>query len=114
MTCNLPSDSRAVGDFTPTSPNVRRLFTFDFVNTVVPGDSIDPAQITLTIGVMTGTDATPLSHLVGLPSLFGTKVTQECENFLAGVEYYMLCNVTTRAGLKPALWAPLKCEPIGC
>lgn len=104
--------ARAIGDFSTANPPEGDLFTLDFVNDLVPGDSI--ASATWAITVLVGVDPSAAACAMGPATIFGTKVTQKAGNFLAGVGYCMICTVVTRLGLVLILWAPLECEAVGC
>lgn len=104
--------ARAIGDFSSANTPETDLFTLDFVNDLVAGDSVVSA--TWTISVLVGTDNAADSYKIGDPTVFGSKVTQKAAGFLPGVEYCMTAQATTQFGLTPILWAPIQGEAIGC
>lgn len=88
------------------------LFTFDFANRLVAGDSIASASWVVTVA--DGADPDVGSIAIGSPTIFETKVTQKAAGFLPGVTYTMQANVVTNLGLTPNLWANITGETVGC
>jgi len=66
---------------------------FDFTLQLASGETITTAICNVTVN--TGTDATPNSIKSGVALINGTKVTQWVQAGIAGVNYHILCTITT-------------------
>ena len=105
--------AEAVGAFSPTNPDESELFTFDFVNDLRPGDSIDGTPEWAVLAVA-GVDPNASNIPIGSPTVFGTTVTQRMAGWVSGVTYAISATVTTALGDTKTLWAYCPDEPIGC
>lgn len=100
------------GDFDPIDPGEDEDFTMDFVRDLFSGETISSAACDLAVaGVCDdGTDSSPSSRLVGLPSISGTKVTQEVSNCQPGVYYRLTFTITTSTGRVKKDWSHFWCR----
>lgn len=109
---------RAIGDFTPINQPETDIFAFDFTSVLLAGETITgmapDANTAWTIGVETGTDATPESHKVGPSQLQGNLIVQKVGGLIAGVVYWFSGAVLTSNGRTLLLWAACDCGVIGC
>lgn len=102
-------------DFTPRDVGEQCLLSIDFGNNLGPGETL--ASATSSILLLTGTDASPSSRLVGLPIVTGTIVSQLVS--FAGLtmtdasprNYYRLF-ITATTSLPQTLkaWSQIQCS----
>lgn len=103
--------ARAATDFQPAfSPGEIRTCSFDFTPVLGVGETINGQ--TWQIQVVSGTDGSPNSHLIGAPSLTGNILSQEVGNLLAGVTYRIMVTVNTTAGQVLPLFSDAYCQAI--
>ena len=95
--------------FQPMSPDENEVFGINFVNDLAAGESI-VSVTAFNISVKQGTDATPTTHLVGVPSFVGTTVVQRISGVLNGVEYILEAVIFTTAGNTRSLFSYLPGE----
>lgn len=99
------------GDFDPMDVTENNVFVIDFVNYIPSGSSI--TQATITMGLKSGTDPNPSSHLYGSPSISdGTRVSQGAQNLLNGNIYTFEVVGVTSQGNAVSLWSHIPCENI--
>jgi hypothetical protein len=101
---------QATEEFSPTDPTTIGPYLFNFTPFLSPGESISTA--TWALSVISGTDASPASHLVGTPAISGNAVTQVIGNLIGGVTYLALSTIVTSLGNQYSLWSDLYCTPI--
>jgi hypothetical protein len=80
-------------DFSPKYVGETEVFTFDYVHNLAVGEAIQSALIT--VQVLDGTDANPVSMVLGGASINGTQVMQRLQGGVAGVYYRIICTATT-------------------
>lgn len=88
------AQSRTTWDPKRTGESVN--LTFDFTSRLASGETISTQVVTAS--VYTGTDASPSGLISGSASASGAVVTQKITGGVAGVIYYLLCQITTSAG----------------
>lgn len=74
---------------------------FDFISLLAAGETITGQ--TMTVSVVSGTDANPSALLSGAPSPSGTSVWQNITAGVVGVTYLVSCLVSTSAGQQKIL-----------
>lgn len=97
-------------DFHPADPGESEIYTFDFVNDVLSGETLSNA--TWTCEAIEGTDASASSRLSGAPSNTGTKSSHRVANLQEGVKYRLRCVAVTSAGNTVSLFANVKCTDL--
>ena len=106
--------AEAIGNFSSANPTESELFTFNFVNDLGAGDSIDTGQAAVwTCTVLEGEDSAAQSRITDV-GFSGTKSTARGAGFLADVVYCLASTIKTTLGDTLTLWAQLPGKPIGC
>jgi len=82
--------------FDPLEPDEERNVAFDFSKN---GGLVSVSAPTITVSVLSGTDATPGASLVGSPAVAGAVVMQRVRGRLDGVEYVIECRVSAASGI---------------
>lgn len=82
-----------------------KIVEFPFGSEMGSGEAI--ASATVTITVVTGTDAAPGTMLIGLPVTAGTSVLQRVAGGVVGVTYHIKATVTSTTGSVHAVAANL-------
>jgi hypothetical protein len=80
-------------DFSPKAPSEVLVFTFDFVNLLAQGETINSATVTSVL--ISGTDAAPSTMILGSASISGSTVMQKVQGGELGVRYQLRCLVVT-------------------
>lgn len=70
--------------------------TFDFTADVATGATV--ALVSVTVSVVSGTDASPSALLNGAATASGAMVTQWIDSGVVGVTYKLVCEVTASDG----------------
>ena len=98
-------------DFDVANSGESEVFAFNFVNDMLPTDSVVAATWALTVSE--GTDANPSSRLDGAPFFLSRTIsTQRISGLLAGVTYIVTCTVSTAQSNTITLWSRIPCEVI--
>ena len=96
-------------DFDVSDPGEVEAYGFDFVNDLVPGDTI--SGVTWSCTVSEGVDPNASARLLGQPWLLSPTVTaQVVQGGVAGVSYVLQAVVRTGYGYTVSLWANARCE----
>lgn len=107
-------------DFAPAESTENELFGLDFVNDLgqlAPGEQLVSAVFE--IGVVSGEDANPASHLIGLPyvmvnpynnSGLVTLAVQRVAGLLSGVQYWLQADCLTTNSNTVSLWSRIPPE----
>lgn len=90
-------------DFQPSDTGESESYTFDFSNDFATSETISSA--TWSISVVSGTDASASSRLVGSPSNTSTKSSQRVTGLQDGVTYLLRAVVITSAGNTISLYS---------
>lgn len=90
-------------DFDVADVGENEVYTLDFANDLGDGETL--STTTWTIAVVTGTDASPSSHLSGSPVIDGTASSQRITGLLGGVLYRVQAIVTTSASNTLSLYS---------
>ena len=102
-------------DFTPRDVGEQCLLSIDFGSNLGPGETL--ASATAQILLLTGTDPSPSSRLVGLPLITGTIVSQLVT--FAGLTmtdasprnyYRLIITVTTSMSQTLTAWSQIQCS----
>lgn len=68
------------------------------------------SSVAFSLTVVTGTDASPSTHLDGLPGISGTTGLQRLSGLVAGVNYILEATATTAQGNTIILYSHVRCE----
>lgn len=98
-----------IGDYSTMAPTESEYLSIDFVNDLPTGDSIASVS-SVTLSVVSGTDLTPNSHLVGSPGVSGTTVSQKVSGLLDTVTYCFTVTIATSNSLTISNWAHILCQ----
>lgn len=90
-------------DFDPADPSESERYGFDFVTELAPGDTIVAAN--WSCNVVSGSDDSASSHLIGSPMIAGTVVSQRVADLLPNTIYRLQCIVQTAGGDQKSLWS---------
>ena len=101
---------QAQPDYDPQNPGETEVFGMDFVNELSVGETIVSASVTLQ--VVTGTDATPQTHVNGSATISLSKVSQSIGGLLVNVTYRVIFTVVTNKGQTIILYSHVRCVPI--
>lgn len=93
-------------DFSDTLAGVTSTYTFDFGNDLPNGDTITGASWTLV--VVSGTDSSPSSRLIGASTVNGTLVSQQIGGTPAGVRYAVRALAMTAQGNSISIFSHLR------
>ncbi len=85
-----------MSDFPPKGPGETATFSFGFAAALAIGETIVSAVIT--IAVVTRSDPSAAAMIIGSAQISGSQVLQLIANGVAGVEYELLCTITTSLG----------------
>lgn len=102
-------------DFTPRDVGEECLLSIDFGSNLGPGETL--ASATAQMLLLSGTDASPSSRLVGLPLIAGTIVSQ-LVTFTGLVmtqasprnNYRLIIRVTTSLSQTISAWSQIQCS----
>jgi hypothetical protein len=107
-------------DFTPAQAGETDLFGIDFIEDLsIFGGGEQLLSAVFTIGVVSGVDATPSTHLAAAPYVainpntmtgLATLAVQKLSGLLAGVEYWLEAAAVTTQGRTLELWARIPPE----
>jgi hypothetical protein len=95
-------------DYPTTNPGEAKFYGMDFVNYLMPGDSIVSATVTLT--VITGTDPNPQDHVGDAIGIVDAKVSALLSFLVAGCYYIVLFTALTAAGETLELYSRVRCD----
>lgn len=88
---------RALADFSPIYTTEQVVLTFDFSAALGDGEMlINPP--TVSVGLVSGTDPTPSSTLIGIPSIVGSSVLQTIGGLQPGAIYDIIATAPTSGG----------------
>jgi hypothetical protein len=90
-------------DFDPSDTAEDEIYTLDFVNDLVTGETI--ASASWSCAVITGTDPSPASRVSGSASKSGSQTSQRFNGFIPGVSYQLIATVVTSLGNTKKLWS---------
>lgn len=85
-----------MANFDPKRAAEAEVFTVDFVNKLLPGETIVSA--TWSVATVGGGDPSPSAMVQGGASVNGTAVSQLLTGGLPGVRYAPICTAQTSAG----------------
>ena len=94
-------------DFDPIVPGESEIFTIDFVNDLPEDDEIN--TVTFAIAVVTGTDASASTRLIGSPTILDTTVLHRVGDCVANVVYRLTATVTTTHSNTLKLYSHINC-----
>jgi hypothetical protein len=106
-------------DFDPSDAGENEYYGLDFsydLAALYPGEYI--ISVIFYIGVVSGIDATPSTHLTGMPFVMVnpstntgvvTLAVQQVTALLPGVVYWLQAKVVTNAGNDLRLWSKVSC-----
>jgi hypothetical protein len=77
-------------------PSEKRTATFDFKDELGAGESVSSASVTVVL--LSGTDATPAALLNGAQQVATPQVLQGLKDGVAGCNYGLLCLATKNTG----------------
>jgi hypothetical protein len=80
-------------DFTPKRAIEQEVFTVNFVNKLLPGETIQSAVWSVTVAA--GTDANPSAMIQGAAAINGSAVSQIITGGVPGVRYAPICTAHT-------------------
>jgi hypothetical protein len=80
-------------DFTPKRAIETEVFTVDFINKLLPGETILSAVWSVTVAA--GTDANPSAMVQGSAVINGSAVSQIITGGVPGVRYAPICTAHT-------------------
>lgn len=98
--------TKLTADYSDTPAGVTSTYTFDFSYDLPGGDTITGASWTLV--VVSGTDSSPSSRLIGAPTINGALVSQQIGNTPAGVRYAVRALATTSGGNSISIFSHLR------
>ena len=90
-------------DYDPSDTGEIEIYTLDFVNDLVNGETIASAVWTCT--PIIGIDSNATSCVFGAATFSGTQTSQPFKNFVSGVYYQLLATVGTSLGNTKKLWS---------
>ena len=98
-------------DFDPSDTGESERFSFDFVNDLQTGDTIQSVLWTCEVAATSEQeDDAAGACIVGAPVIAGTKTTQRVEGLKPGVRYVLQAEATTVVGDKVSLWSHVECK----
>ena len=108
---------RALRDFSPIYTTEQVTLSFDFSSALAVGETLltqaSPLSPAMSIGVVTGIDATPTSRFIGTPSIIGALVVQMIGALVPNTTYDVVATVSTSASQTLTLNAHIGCPAIG-
>lgn len=98
-------------DFDPSDTGESERYSFDFVNDLQAGDSIQSAAWTCAVAAKSGLADPNASACIGGPAVYtGTKTSQRVINMLSGVVYVLTATVVSVGGDTVSLWSHVECK----
>lgn len=98
-----------IGTYDPADPNETDAFSVDLTNRLGT-DTLLSNSATVTLSVITGTDAAPNTHLSGGPVIVGNIVTQLIGGLVAGVSYEIVFTASTSSGRILSSYGIIPCK----
>lgn len=102
---------RAIRDFSLIYPTEQVVISFDFTAGLGDGEVLTGSPA-VSVVLVSGTDATPSSRLIGSPSTVGNSVLQMVGTCQAGAIYDFIATITTSASQTLTTNAHLPCQAI--
>ena len=98
-------------DFDPSDSGESERYTFDFVNDLQTGDTIQSAVWTCAVAAKSAGFDPDAAGCISQPAVYtGTKTTQRVSGMLPGVTYVLRATVTTQNNDIISLWSCVECR----
>jgi hypothetical protein len=98
-------------DFDPSDTGENERYSFDFVNDLQSGDTIQSVTWDCTVSVRSALDDPNAPLCISEPAVYtGTRTTQRVSGMQAGVVYVLTASVTSTMGDTVSLWSHVECK----
>jgi hypothetical protein len=98
-------------DFDPSDIGESERYSFDFLNDLQAGDSIQMATWSCAVAATSAASDANAAACIAEPAVYtGTKTTQRVTNLLPGVVYVLTATVVSASGDRVSLWSHVECK----